>query len=89
MSCRLQTSSELASGLARDEYYLLKPSGQRSVLAVSSALTNHLQFGIQQIIWITTANLPNSGPRHLKAFFVGSYTDFQNAPKDDQFLLGQ
>lgn len=88
-TCLLRTSIELTSGLARDEYYSLKPNGQRSVLPVSRSPTDHPQFGIQQTIWTTTPELPNRSPRHLKALFVGSYKEFQNAPKDDQSVLGR
>jgi hypothetical protein len=85
-SCRFETSTDLRYGLASDEYYLVTSSGIRRQLAVSYNETDTPPFGIQRIIWISTA-VPAS--RNLKAIFVGTGSDFRAAPVSDQYLLGK
>jgi hypothetical protein len=85
-SGRYETSSPMKAGLANDRYFLLDSSGKRTALPVSDG-TKALPKGIQEQRFIKSASLNGEPGREVRAFFVGTPSEFASAPKDDSSLM--
>lgn len=85
-SGRIATSSPMTSGLAHDEYYYVDEHGQRKALKSSPAVDSP-DGSIRAMHYFTIPRLENQQARQFRVFFVGTAADYQQARKDQDYLL--
>lgn len=84
------TSTPLETGLGNDQYFYTDASGERTELSLAAGTGNNAAGSVmvQGVRYITVPQLENQKPRQVKAFFVGSKSEYALAPKSDKWLLG-
>lgn len=85
-SGRIATSSPMASGLAHDEYYYVDEHGQKRLLKIALAVDS-TDGSIRAMHYFTIPKLENQQARQFRVFFVGTTADYQQARKDQDYLL--
>ena len=85
-SGRIATSSPMTSGLAHDECYYVDERGQRKLLKVAPAVDSP-DGNIRATHYFTIPKLENQQARQFRVFFVGTAADYQQARKDQDYLL--
>lgn len=83
------TSTPMETGLGNDQYFYTDASGKRTELRLSGTGNNSAgSVMVQGVRYITVPQLENQKPRQVKAFFVGSESEYARASKSDKWLLG-
>jgi hypothetical protein len=83
---RIATSSPMTSGLAHDEYYYVDEHGQRRSLKIAPAVDSR-DGSIRAMRYFTIPKLENQQARQFRVFFVGTAADYQQARKNQDYLL--
>jgi hypothetical protein len=84
---KYQTSSPLVSGLADDRYFWVGDAGKRTELPIAEGQSQPPSVGVQGVRFIKSAPIDGKPGRELRAFFIGSPSDYKAAPKDDAYLI--
>jgi len=76
----------MTSGLAHDEYYYVDEHGQKRSLKIAPAVDSR-DGSIRAMHYFTIPKLENQQARQFRVFFVGTAADYQQARKDQDYLL--
>lgn len=82
----VQTSSEMAPGLASDRYYYVDGLGHRRELKIADSVDSSRGM-IRATHYFTIPAMAGQNARTLRVFFVGSAQEYQRAKKDQDYLL--